>query len=538
VKWAQNRKVIILVASFFLIAFVPNGLFIHSASALPQATLTINAQVTSGGALSGMYVALEQGGSVISAGYTPTTFSLTPGQTYQVLADGYGQYAFSSWSNGNTANPITITGASMSLTAIYSTAGSSGVVSSLTVNAQANGNSLGGMYVILEQGGTVLGTGFTPVTFPSLSSGQTYQVVAENYGQYTFSQWSTGDTSNPTSITLSGSTTLTATYGTGGGGGGGVGSLTVNAQANGNGVNGLYVALEQGGNVIATGFTPVTFSSLSSGQTYQVVAENYGQYSFSQWNTGTTANPITLTVSGSTTLTAVFSVGGGGGGGGSSGGLGIVIPLYTYPNYVWQQVINYHQQYPSVPMRVVINPAGGPGWYDSTIASWVSTLQSNGITVLGYVATGYTYDPLSQVETQISDYVSWYGIHWIFLDEMQNVYGYEWYYSTVSNYAHANGAYVMGNPGTSVTTSYIGIFDNIGTYENSGLPSVSLIQSYTMGYAASGFSFIAYNSWLPSQSYFNTMHQYVSWVYVTDNANTWATLPSYMSQEMAEIAAA
>ena len=189
-------------------------------------------------------------------------------------------------------------------------------------------------------------------------------------------------------------------------------------------------------------------------------------------------------------------------------------------------------------MRVVINPAGGPGCYDSTIASWVSALQSNGITVMGYVATGYTYDPLWQVQTQISDYLNWYGIHWVFLDEMQNVYGYEWYYQAVANYAHSNGVYVWGNPGTSVTTTYIGIFDNIGTYENSGLPSVSLIQSYTMGYGASGFSFISYNAWIPSQWYFTTMHQYVSWVYVTDNANVWATLPSYMSQLMAEIAAA
>jgi hypothetical protein len=219
--------------------------------------------------------------------------------------------------------------------------------------------------------------------------------------------------------------------------------------------------------------------------------------------------------------------------------MGIVIPLYTYPNSVWQQVISYHEEYPSVPMLVVINPSGGPGSYDSTIASWVSTFQSDGITVLGYVSTGYTSFPLSQVESQINDYVGWYGIHGIFIDDMENVPGYEWYYSDVTSYASSDGvSFILGNPGTSVTSSYVGIFTNIGTYENSGLPSVSLIASYTMGYPASGFSFIAYNAGLPSQSYFDSMAQYVSYVYVTDQPNAWTTLPSYMSAEMSEIASA
>ena len=77
----------------------------------------------------------------------------------------------------------------------------------------------------------------------------------------------------------------------------------------------------------------------------------------------------------------------------------------------------------------------------------------------------------TQVEAQVSDYVGWYGIHSIFIDDVENVHGYEQYYTSLSNYAHANGvSFVLGNPGTNVTASHIGIFDNIGTYENSGAP--------------------------------------------------------------------
>jgi hypothetical protein len=224
--------------------------------------------------------------------------------------------------------------------------------------------------------------------------------------------------------------------------------------------------------------------------------------------------------------------------GGGYGGLGIVIPLYVYPNWVWQSVINYHAEYPSVRMMVVINPSGGPGYYDPTFASWVSTMQSDGITVLGYVSTGYTSDPLSQVDAQINDYVGWYGLHGIFVDDMENVPGYEWYYQDVASYAASDGvSYILGNPGTSVASSYVGILTYVGIYENSGVPSISLLGGYTMGDPASGFSFIAYYAGLPSQSYFDSVAQYVSWVYVTDNDNSWTSLPSYMSQEMAELAA-
>ena len=60
--------------------------------------------------------------------------------------------------------PITVT-ASSSSTSLVASYTTSGGQSSLTVGAQANGGSLNGMFVALEQGGSVIATGFTPVTF-------------------------------------------------------------------------------------------------------------------------------------------------------------------------------------------------------------------------------------------------------------------------------------------------------------------------------------------------------------------------------------
>ena len=252
--------------------------------------------------------------------------------------------------------------------------------SPVTIYSQtSSGTGINGMFVVLEQNGYVVANGYTPITW-YLNAGQTYQILADSYGQYSFSYWNTGSSSDPTTITAPyGSEAFEAIYAVGGGSS----SVTVNAQGGGNSLYGMYVALEQGGSVISSGFTPISFS-LVTGDTYQVVADSYGQYPFSQWSDGNTASHDTITGSGSTTLTASYSTGGSTAVSAaavaaapsySSGGLGVVIPLYTYPNYVWQQVISYHQQYPSVPMTVVINPSGGPGSYDSTIASWVSTFR-------------------------------------------------------------------------------------------------------------------------------------------------------------------
>jgi hypothetical protein len=75
----------------------------------------------------------------------------------------------------------------------------------------------------------------------------------------------------------------------------------------------------------------------------------------------------------------------------SSTPVGIAIPLYTYPtDGTWTAVINAKQSYPNVPFIAVINPSSGPGpSKDPNYVQGIKNLQAAGITVLGYVATGY-----------------------------------------------------------------------------------------------------------------------------------------------------
>ena len=133
-------------------------------AATQKAQITINAQTAGGSTITGMYIELQQGGSDVKAGYTPITFTLTRGQSYQIEADNYGQYSSPSGAAGarRTLRRSPRPRARRPLTAIYGTGssggsgstrgGSSSGPASITVDAQANGNSLNGMYVALLQG--------------------------------------------------------------------------------------------------------------------------------------------------------------------------------------------------------------------------------------------------------------------------------------------------------------------------------------------------------------------------------------------------
>ena len=218
---------------------------------------------------------------------------------------------------------------------------------------------------------------------------------------------------------------------------------------------------------------------------------------------------------------------------------GIMIPLYSYPGSYWTQVIQAKNAHPSVPFVVIINPDNGPGSSsDSTYVSSVQQMQSAGIVVLGYVATGYGSNSQSGEESQINSYISWYHVNGIFFDEMANVSGLETYYSTLNNYAHNHGlTLTVGNPGTDTLSSYIGTMDNLVIYENPGLPTLSDLGGWHTSYSKSNFSMIAFGVSLPSQSYITSITPDVSYVYVTNDnlPNPYDSVPSYLGSLAGEL---
>jgi hypothetical protein len=63
------------------------------------ALAVISSNFGTSGEITGYYVALYQGGSLVSSGFTPTTFTLTPGQTYTIQACSFGSCTFYYWIN-------------------------------------------------------------------------------------------------------------------------------------------------------------------------------------------------------------------------------------------------------------------------------------------------------------------------------------------------------------------------------------------------------------------------------------------------------
>jgi hypothetical protein len=86
-----------------------------------------------------------------------------------------------------------------------------------TTNSQ--GAPISGLYTTLWQNGAQVQSCFSPCAF-TVQSGQTYRVAVDNFGSYTFSQWSDGtttatpwggyhDVTVPSTVTT---TSLTAIY--------------------------------------------------------------------------------------------------------------------------------------------------------------------------------------------------------------------------------------------------------------------------------------------------------------------------------------
>jgi hypothetical protein len=218
---------------------------------------------------------------------------------------------------------------------------------------------------------------------------------------------------------------------------------------------------------------------------------------------------------------------------------GILVPLYAYPGSTWTALIEQKQANPSVTTVAAINPNGGSGSYsDPNFVSGIKSLQAAGITVVGYTTSSYASRSIDAVESEIHNYVTWYGVNGVYIDEMSNVVGHESYYSSLTSYAKSIGAsLVIGNPGADVPSSYIGTVDTIVIYENSGLPSQSFLAGWHTGYAKSNFAIVAYADSF-QQSFVQSASSYLGYIYTTDGVwpNPYSSLPSYLGPLMSTIA--
>jgi Spherulation-specific family 4 len=228
--------------------------------------------------------------------------------------------------------------------------------------------------------------------------------------------------------------------------------------------------------------------------------------------------------------------------------LGIVVPAYFYPapgstgsNY-WKMMA---QASAKVPLVAVANVGNGPGTIvDMNYSNAIACLRTNGGSVFGYVATGYTSSNIVNVEAQVDLWHSFYNLDGIFLDEMTsdtNVAHYQ-YYDTIYNYIDSKyGAEysIMGNPGVQTQKPYLALptADILCTYEGYTGYTNYVTPSWTTNYQSVQFLQLVYsvtNSATMSNYVAIAQNRNVGWIFVNDSGTSyvWDDLPNYWTNEV------
>jgi hypothetical protein len=229
----------------------------------------------------------------------------------------------------------------------------------------------------------------------------------------------------------------------------------------------------------------------------------------------------------------------------STSPLKVLVPAYIYPSprgSAWKQLDTSAK---TASIVAIMNPDSGPGSQaDSNYVTAVDNLQAAGGQVIGYVDSGYASIPLSTVESEISDYLNWYHVNGIFVDDMTDDSGSTdvSYYQSIYQYAHGlqSNWTVVGNPGTTVPENYVSlpVADVLVTYEdNTGYGSATP-PSWQYGYPAGHFANVVDH--VPSIAAMESdvklaASRDVGWVYVTNenDPNPYASLPSFWTQFVA-----
>jgi Spherulation-specific family 4 len=253
---------------------------------------------------------------------------------------------------------------------------------------------------------------------------------------------------------------------------------------------------------------------------------------------------------------------GGPGPGGGGGGLPPVtegdedvtpilyVPQFIYPNPLddWQRLADLKTLVPQLEIWAGINENNGDG-ADNThpftarnadFANGITLLDNAGIKCVGYTYTGYGTRSSTLIQQIMDAYKTYYPeIRGIFFDEMPNTVGAsESYMQSLSDYAHNTKGFeiTMGNPGTAISSSYVGTVDTALIYESSGQPSLSTLntRTFTGTYVNNKkkFGSIPFNVSSITTYGMRDMLRYVGVIYSQDDnlPNPWDTLPAYLEQ--------
>jgi len=231
--------------------------------------------------------------------------------------------------------------------------------------------------------------------------------------------------------------------------------------------------------------------------------------------------------------------------------LGILLPLYIYPagnpNPDWQKIADT-QKIQNIPVVAIVNPHSGPGVCstsnpDSNYKNNMQVLRNAGVTMVGYVATGYGSKLSNNVKNEIDQYANCFDVKGIFFDEVNGNASFLNYYKELYNYVKSKSNFdlVVINPGQNIDEVFLkeNTFDIAVIYEDYANNWLSYNpSSYISNYPNCYFSTLIHSSTTEIQtikSYIDHAYNHkFGYVYITDDRmpNPWDSLPPYWQNEI------
>jgi hypothetical protein len=216
----------------------------------------------------------------------------------------------------------------------------------------------------------------------------------------------------------------------------------------------------------------------------------------------------------------------------------MAIPAYFDPSPLWEKAGT------AAGVEImVMNPNSGVGsGFDQSYLETVQAAQRAGVLVIGYVYTSYGDRDPADVLTEIATYMDWYGVDGIFLDEVSSDARLVSHYRQFADTVHREQSLVVLNPGTHPAEDYMHIADVVLTFEGNYDAYRKLkVPAWVWNHDPGKFWHLVYG--VSNSSRMKTVlrlsqSRNVGYMYVTNDRlnNPWDTLPSYFTQELAELA--
>jgi hypothetical protein len=213
----------------------------------------------------------------------------------------------------------------------------------------------------------------------------------------------------------------------------------------------------------------------------------------------------------------------------------LAVPAYFTAPY-WIEAIR--SKHPPADMILDISGVGAGNKPSAAMLYLTKKAQAAGITVLGYSSTADGQRPIGQVEADVRNYASWYGVTSIFLDRVSGKSGQFSYYKKIANYIHAAhpGDQVWMNPGVYPDEDYMSIGDVMLVFEGTYAQYLTdKVPSWAIDYPAARFAVTIYAT--PQAALAGALNtaelRAAGHIFVTDlvGTNPYVGLPSYWSKE-------